>query len=116
MGLANTAGSKQQQVFCLQQPGGLPRQTLQLLPVTGLEVLVIKAIEPFVPGEMGAAQQALLAGDLPLFQLLFTEDVEELARAPALSLSLLGQRLPVAAEARQLELLEQQRQCRFHRR
>ena len=116
MGLANTAGSKQQQVFCLQQPGGLPRQTLQLLPVTGLEVLVIKAIEALLPGKMGTTEQALLAGALPLFQLLFTEGVEELARAPALSLSLLGQRLPVAAEARQLELFQEQRQCRFHRR
>ncbi len=64
---------------------------------------------------MGAAQQALLASDLPLFQLQFTQGVEELARAPALDLSLLGQRLPVAAEARQLELFEQQRQGRFHR-
>jgi hypothetical protein len=36
-----------------------------------------------LPGEMGAAQQALLAGEPPLFQLLLTEGVEELARAPA---------------------------------
>ena len=83
--------------------------------MTGFEVLVVKPIEPFLPGEMGAAQQALLAGDLPLFQLQFTEGVEELAWAPAVRLSLLGQRLPVAAEAGQLELLEQQRQGRFHR-
>jgi len=82
VGLAHTAGAKQQQVFSLQQPGGLPRQTLELLPVAGLEVLVFKAIEALLPGEMGAAQQALLAGDLSLFQLLFTEGVEELARAP----------------------------------
>ena len=116
MGLAHTAGSKQQQVFRLQQPGGLPRQSLELLPVAGLEVLVVKAIETLLPGEMGTTEQALLAGDLPLFQLQFTEGVEELARAPALSLSLLGQRLPVAAEARQLELFQEQRQCRFHRR
>jgi hypothetical protein len=83
VGLAHTAGSKQQQVFSLQQPGGLPRQALELLPVAGLEVLVIKTVETLLPGEMGAAQQALLAGDLPLVQLLFTEGVEELARAPA---------------------------------
>lgn len=82
--------------------------------MTGFEVLVVKPIESFLPGEMGAAQQPLLAGDLPLFQLQFTQGVEELARAPAVSLSLLGQRLPVAAEARQLELFEQQWQCRFH--
>ena len=80
------------------------------------EMLVVKPIEPFLPGEMGAAQQALLASDLPLVQLQFTEGVEELARAPAVSRSLFCQRLPVAAEARQLELLEQQRQSRFHRR
>ncbi len=83
MGLAHTAGAKQQQVFCLQQPGGLPRQALELLPVAGLEVLVVKTVETLLPGEMGAAEQALLAGDLPLFQLLLTEGVEELARAPA---------------------------------
>ena len=116
MGLAHPTGSKQEQIFRLQQPGGLPRQALELLPVAGLEVLVVKAIETLLPGEMGAAQQALLAGDLPLFQLLFTEGVEELARAPALGLSLFGQRLPVAAEARQLELFQEQRQCRFYRR
>ena len=56
MGLANTAGAKQQQVFCLQQPGGLPRQALELLPVAGLKVLVVKTIEALLPGEMGAAQ------------------------------------------------------------
>jgi hypothetical protein len=83
VGLANTTGAKQQQVFSLQQPGGLPRQALELLPVAGLEVLVVKAIETLLPGEMGAAQQALLAGDLPLFQLLLTQGEEELARAPA---------------------------------
>ncbi len=79
-------------------------------------MLVVKAIEALLPGEMGTTEQALLAGDLTLFQLLLTEGVEELARAPALGLSLFGQRLPVAAEARQLELFQQQRQCRFHRR
>ena len=84
--------------------------------MAGLEVLVVKAVEALLPGKMGATEQALLACDLPLFQLLFTEGIEELARAPSLGLSLLGQRLPVAAEARQLELFQQQRQCRFHRR
>ena len=83
MGLANTAGPKQQQVFRLQQPGGLPRQALELLPVAGLEVLMVKTVETLLPGEMGTTEQALLAGDLPLFQLLFTEGVEELARASA---------------------------------
>jgi hypothetical protein len=83
VGLAITAGAKQQQVFRLQQPGGLPRQALELLPVAELEMLVIKTVEALLPGEMGAAQQALLARDLPLLQLLFTEGVEELARAPA---------------------------------
>jgi hypothetical protein len=116
VGLAHATGTKQQQVFRLQQPGGLPRQALELLPLAGLEVLVVKAVETLLPGEVGAAQQTLLAGDLPLFQLLLTEGIEELAWAPALGLRLLGQRLPVAAEARQLELFEQQRQCRFHRR
>jgi len=114
--LAHTTGAKQQQVFRLQQPGGLARQALELLPVAGFEVPVIKTVEPLLPGEMGAAQQPLLAGDLPLFQLQFTEGVEELAWTPAVGLSLLGQRLPVAAKARQLELFEQQRQRRFHRR
>jgi hypothetical protein len=116
VGLAITAGAKQQQVFRLQQPGGLPRQALELLPVVEHAMLVIKTVEALLPWEMGAAQQALLAGDLPLLQLLFTEGVEELARTPALGFSLLGQRLPVAAKARQLELFQQQRQCRFHRR
>lgn len=115
VGLAHAAGAKQQQVFRLQQPGGLLRQALQLLPLTRVEVLVVKPVEPFLPREMGAAQQALLTGDLPLLQLQFTERVEELARAPALGLSLLGQRLPVAAKAREFQLFEQQRQGRFHR-
>jgi hypothetical protein len=116
VGLAHAAGAKQQQVFRLQQPGGLPRQALQLLPLAGFEVLVVKTLEALLPGEMGSAQQALLAGDLPLLQLQFTEGVEELAGAPALGLGLLGQRLPVAAKARELELFEQQRQGCFHRR
>ncbi len=116
VGLAHTAGTKQQQVLRLQEPGGLPRQALELLPVVGLEVLVVKAIETFLPREMGTAQQALLAGNLPLFQFLLTEGVEELARAPALGISLIGQRLPVTAEARQFQLFEQERQRRFHRR
>ena len=84
--------------------------------MAGLEVLVVKTVETLLPGEMGAAQQPLLAGGLPLLQLLFTEGIEELPGAPALGLSLLGQQLPVAAEARQLELFQEQRQCRFYRR
>ena len=114
MGLAHPAGAEQQQILRLQQPGGLPRQALELLPLAGIEVLVVKTVEALLPGEMGTAQQPLLAGGLPLFQLLLAEGVEELARAPALGLSLLGQRLPVAAKPRQLELFEQQRQGRFH--
>jgi hypothetical protein len=55
MGLPHAAGAKQQQVFRLQQPGGLPRQALELLPMSRFEMLVVKPIEPFLPGEMGAA-------------------------------------------------------------
>ena len=83
MGPAYTAGAKQQQVFRLQQPGSLPRQALELLPVAGLEVLVIKTVETLLPKEMGTTEEALLAGDLPLFKFLFKESIEELARSPA---------------------------------
>jgi hypothetical protein len=41
----------------------------------GLEVLAVKTVETLLPGEMVAAQKALLAGDLTLFQLLLTEGV-----------------------------------------
>ena len=43
--LAHTAGAKQQLVFQLHQPDGLPRQALEVLPMTGLEVLVVKATD-----------------------------------------------------------------------
>gem|GEM_PF-5145342 len=75
----------------------------------GLEVLVIKTIKALLPREMGIPQQALASCDLAVVDLLLTEGVEELARAPSFRLSLLGERLPVAAEPRQLELFEQQR-------
>ena len=78
-------------------------------------MLVVKAIKPLLPREMGIAQQALAACDQAVVDLLLAEGIEELAGAPALGLSLLRQRLPVTAEPRQLELFEQQRQRRFHR-
>lgn len=109
VGLAHAAGAKQQQVFCLQQPGVAAGEHLQFLPVLGLEVLVIKTIKALLPREMGIPQQALASCDLAVVDLLLTEGVEELARAPSFRLSLLGERLPVAAEPRQLELFEQQR-------
>lgn len=78
-------------------------------------MLVIKTLKAFLPWEMGIAQQALAACDLAVVDLLFTEGVEELAGAPTLGLSLLGERLPVAAKAGEFQLFEQQRQGRFHR-
>ena len=68
---------------------------------------MIKAIEALLPGQMGLPQQPLAPCDLAVVDLLLAEDIEELAGAPALRLSLLGERLPVAAEPRQLELFEQ---------
>ena len=56
----------------------------------GLEVLVIKAIEALLPRKMGIAQQALASCDLAVVDLLLTKGIEELPRAPALGLSLLG--------------------------
>ena len=116
VGLTHPTRAKQQQVLGLQQPGVAAGEHLQLLPVLGLEVLVVKAVQAFLPRQMGIAQQPLAPCDLAVVDLLLAEDIEELAGAPALDLSLLGQQLPVAAEARQLELFEQQRQGRFHRR
>lgn len=78
-------------------------------------MLVIKAIKALLPRKMGIAQQPLAAGNQAVVDLLFTEGVEELARAPAFRLSLLGERLPVAAKTGEFQLLEQQRQGRFHR-
>ena len=115
VGFANAAGAKQQQVLGLQQPGVAAGKHLQLLPVLGLEMLVIKAIKALLPREMGIAQQALASGDQAVVDLLLTQGVEKLTGAPALGLSLLGERLPVAAKAGEFQLLEQQRQGRFHR-
>jgi hypothetical protein len=88
---------------------------LLLLPVLGLKVLVIKAIEALLPREMGIPQQPLAPCDLAVVDLLLTQGIEELAGAPALGLSLLTERLPVAAKASEFQLLEQQRQRRCHR-
>ena len=63
---------------------------LQLLPVLGLEMLVIKAIKALLPRKMGIAQQPLASGDQAVVDLLLTEGIEELTGAPALGLSLLG--------------------------
>jgi len=86
-------------------------------------MLVIKAIKALLPRKMGIAQQPLASGDQAVVDLLLTEGIEELARAPTLGLSLLGEQLPVAAKAGEFQLLllcrsprlEQQRQGRFHR-
>ena len=86
-------------------------------------MLVIKAIKALLPREMGIAQQPLASGDQAVIDLLLTEGIEELARAPTLGLSLLGERLPLAAKAGEFQLLllcrslrlEQQRQGCFHR-
>ena len=80
-----------------------------------LKVLVIKTIKALLPREMGIAQQPLASGDQAVIDLLLTEGIEELARAPTLGLSLLGERMPVAAKAGEFQLFEQQRQGRFHR-
>lgn len=132
VGFANAAGAKQQQVLGLQQPGVAAGKHLQLLPVLGLEMLVIKTIKALLPREMGIPQQPLAAGDQAVIDLLLAQGVEKLTGAPArctdrcalpISLSLLGERLPVAAKAGEFQLLllcrsprlEQQRQGRFHR-
>jgi len=115
VGLANAAGAKQQQVLSLQQPGVAAGEHLQLLPVLGLEVLVVKTIETLLPRQMGITQQPLAACDLAVVDLLLAEGIEKLTRAPALGLSLLAERLPVAAKAGEFQLFEQQRQRRFHR-
>jgi hypothetical protein len=56
VGFAHTAGTKQQQVLRLQQPGVAAGEDLELLPVLGFEVLVIKAIQSLLPREMRLAQ------------------------------------------------------------
>ncbi len=76
---------------------------------------MIKAIKTLLPRQMGIPQQALAACDLAVLALLLAQGVEELAGAPALGLSLLGEGLPVAAKASEFQLFEQQRQRRFHR-
>ena len=107
MGLADTAGAKQQQVLVLQQQGGLSCQALQFLPVARLEVAMVKTLKALLPGQVRTAQQPLLTRDLAVLQLLLAEGVEELRRAPAFGLSLLCECTPVAAKAGQLELFEQ---------
>lgn len=89
-------------------------EDLELLPVLGFEVLVIKAIQPLLPREMSLAQQALAPGNQAVVNLLLTERIEELGRAPTFCLSLLAERLPVAAKAREFQLFEQEWQGRFH--
>ena len=76
---------------------------------------MIKALEPFLPGQMGIAQQAMAACHQAVLTLLLAEGIEELGWAPAFCLSLLAERLPVAAKAGKFQLFEQQRQGRFHR-
>ncbi len=116
VGLNHPTRAKQQQVLGLQQPGVAAGEHLQLLPVLGLVVLVVKAVQAFLPRQMGIVQQPLAPCDLAVVDLLLTEGIEELGGATALGLRLLGERLPVAAEASEFQLFEQQRQRRFHRR
>jgi hypothetical protein len=59
---------------------------------------VIKTIKTLLPREMGIPQQALATCDLAVVDLPLTQGIEELARAPSFRLSLLGERLPVAAK------------------
>jgi len=75
---------------------------------------VNKAIKALLPGQVGLPQQPLAPCDLAVIALLLAEDIKELAGAPALGLSLLGERLPVAAKASEFQLFEQQRQGRFY--
>ena len=77
-------------------------------------MLVIKAIKALLPREMGIAQQPLASGDQAMVYLLLAQGVEKLTGAPALGLSLPGERLPVAAKASEFVLLEEQRQGCFH--
>jgi hypothetical protein len=56
---------------------------LQLLPVPGFKVLVLKTIKALLPREMGIPQQPLAPCDLAVVDLLLTEGIEELAGAPA---------------------------------
>ena len=62
---------------------------------------MVKAVQAFLPRQMGIAQQPLAPCDLAVVDLLLTEGIEELGGAPALGLSLLGERMPVAAKARE---------------
>ena len=66
-----------------QQPGVAAGEHLQLLPVLGLERLMIKAIKALLPREMGIPQQVLAACDLAAGNVLLTEGVEELAGCSA---------------------------------
>jgi len=51
--LPTPLGPNSSRFFGLQQPGVAAGEHLQLLPVLGLEMLVIKAIEALLPREMG---------------------------------------------------------------
>jgi len=82
--------------------------------VLGLDLLLIKPVKALLPGQVGIAQQPLAPCHQTVVTLLLAEGMEELAGAPALRLSLLSERLPVAAKASEFELFEQQRQRRFH--
>jgi hypothetical protein len=88
---------------------------LQLLPVPGFKVLVLKTIKALLPREMGIPQQPLAPCDLAVVDLLLTEGIEELAGAPAcrtercalpIRLNLLSKRLPVAATVGEFQLFE----------
>jgi hypothetical protein len=48
---------------------------LQLLPVLGLEVLVVKAVQVFLLRQMGIAEQPLAPCDLAVVDLLLTEGI-----------------------------------------
>ncbi len=74
--LTDPTGAKQQHILCLLQPGGVPGQVLQVLPVMRLQMPVIKVIDTLLPWEASILQKPLLACDLAVFQLLLRERKE----------------------------------------
>ena len=66
----------QEQVLGLQQPGVAAGERLQLLPLLGLELPVIKPVEALLPGQVGLAQQPLAPCDLAVVDLLLAEGIE----------------------------------------
>ncbi len=60
---------------------------------------MVKAVQIFLPRHMGIAEQALAPCAMAVVDLLITEGIEGLGGAPTLDLSLLAERLPVAAVA-----------------